>query len=503
MPEGIVGTSNSAPPPSYTTVATPCKEYRAIQDDWDLITTLLGGTRAMRNAQIKYLPQEERESGLAYQARLARSFLYNAFTKSVNRIAAKPFIKPVALGDDMPEQLQEFCENVDGRGSSLTVFAHKMFRTLVAFGACHWLVDYRPNDPGVSLAEGAGLPYWTPVHPRDLIGWKIEYADGTPILVQVRIKECVTVPVDEWNEREVHQIRVIAPDHWEIWRQTTDEQGNPNADEWQLYDTGEWTLGRISLVSVVAPNEDADEVMIGDPPLKDLAWLNVEHWQSSSDQRHILHVVRAPILLAAGFDPDDDTIVVGVNSAVKVADPTARLEYVEHTGAAVEAGQQDLQDLENRMEQLGIELVVAETGDVTATQSAIEAAGAGALLGMLMIRMQDAIENALDFTADWMGIPYDGGSVEISKAFSLPLGDSDDITQLINMRMNGEISQQTFWQELKRRSFLPDDFDPQTEQELIEGETRAQAQLQDELTPPDEMPPPTPSAAGAGAGAAA
>jgi len=31
------------------------------------------------------------------------------------------------------------------------------------------------------------------------------------------------------------------------------------------------------------------------PPLLDLAWLNVEHWQSASDQSNILHVARVPI----------------------------------------------------------------------------------------------------------------------------------------------------------------------------------------------------------------
>jgi hypothetical protein len=36
--------------------------------------------------------------------------------------------------------------------------------------------------------------------------------------------------------------------------------------------------------------------MMGISPLRDVAYLNVKHWQSQSDQDTILHVARVPIL---------------------------------------------------------------------------------------------------------------------------------------------------------------------------------------------------------------
>jgi hypothetical protein len=38
----------------------------------------------------------------------------------------------------------------------------------------------------------------------------------------------------------------------------------------------------------------------GEPPLLDLAYLNVKHWQSQSDQDNILHIARVPILALIG-----------------------------------------------------------------------------------------------------------------------------------------------------------------------------------------------------------
>jgi hypothetical protein len=46
--------------------------------------------------------------------------------------------------------------------------------------------------------------------------------------------------------------------------------------------------------------------MMGISPLRDLAYLNVKHWQSQSDQDTILHVARVPILaISAGTTTRD------------------------------------------------------------------------------------------------------------------------------------------------------------------------------------------------------
>jgi hypothetical protein len=44
---------------------------------------------------------------------------------------------------------------------------------------------------------------------------------------------------------------------------------------------------------------------VGISPLRDLAYLNVKHWQSQSDQDTILHVARVPILALIGGDETD------------------------------------------------------------------------------------------------------------------------------------------------------------------------------------------------------
>jgi|tagenome__1003787_1003787.scaffolds.fasta_scaffold20914429_2 hypothetical protein len=78
-------------------VATPSADYDEHFQRLDLQRTLMGGTRAMRRAGTRYLPQEQAEENAAYAARLARSTLFNAYRKTVEKMTGKVFAKPIAI----------------------------------------------------------------------------------------------------------------------------------------------------------------------------------------------------------------------------------------------------------------------------------------------------------------------------------------------------------------------------------------------------------------------
>jgi len=64
-----------------------------------------------------------------------------------------------------------------------------------------------------------------------------------------------------------------------------------------------------------------------------------------------------------------------------------------------------------------------------------------------------------------------GGTTEVFKDFGIESEDLQDVDLLLRSRMAGEISQMTFWDEIKRRSLLSDDFDPKTEVDLLDIES--------------------------------
>jgi hypothetical protein len=432
-------------PAQQATPATPSPEVEAMAQEWPLITALLGGTSTMRAAGKEYLPQAPAESDAAYQYRLSTSTLFNGFRRTVETLAGKPFSEPLHLNDDVPPAIVEYEKDIDLEGRNLQAFAHGAIQTALAYGLAHILVDYPPTPVGTleDQRKSGARPYFVAIHPKNLLGWKSERINGAETLTQIRIMESAREDDGEWGVKIIPQVRVLERDNFRIYRQNEKE-------EWFLFGEGEVSLGMIPLVTIYG---DRTGFMTARPPLLDLAYLNVEHWQSSSDQSNILHVARVPILFAAGFE--DGQLTIGANTAVAATDPNAKLQYVEHTGAAIGAGRESLKALEERMSLMGAQMLVRKPGSRTATEKAIDTAESDCALSAVVLNAEDALEQALDFMAKWEGLE-DGGSIEINDDFGGWM-DTLDETTLLRCRELGILSAETVFNELQRRKVISEE----------------------------------------------
>jgi hypothetical protein len=448
-------------------IATRTPEVDRMLDAAELVRCLMAGTAAMRAAGEKYLPIEQRETRAAYDARLKRSTLFNAFGKTARDQTGRVFRKPIVLKDDVPEPIVAFAENIDLTGRHINVFARDVFFDALQTGITFILVDAPPADgeiKTVAQEKAAGRrPYIVHIPLERLIGWKSTLVNGVETLTQVRIKECVSEPDGEYAEKSVDQIRVLEPGKWRTFRKKA-TTGVAATDEWEPFEEGTSSLNEITLVPVYT---NRTGFMTGSPPLAELADLNVAHYQSQSDQRNILHVARVPILYGAGFEAAD-TIEIGASSMVRTSNPDARLEYVEHSGQAISSGDKDLQNLEFQMQTMGLQLLVSQPGQ-TATGEIRDDAKEMSPLAMMAQALADALETALGFMAQYIGLGADaGGSVEVNTDFGVV--GSADTTTLLSAVNAGQISRLTFWRELQRRAVLADDFDPEAEAQRLEAE---------------------------------
>lgn len=443
------------------TVATRSSELDKLASDWDLAATLLGGTKAMRTAGEIYLPRFPKEDVKAYKARLESSVLFPAFPRTVASLAGKPFSKAITVGDDVPGRIKDWCDDVDLQGRNLHVFGASVFRTAMSHGMSGILVEYpvvrQVATRVLSQADEAAMkvrPYMVEIKPSQLLGWRIIRVNGSWALSQLRFKECVTEPDGPYGETEIEQVRVIMPTSWEIHRKN-------EKDEWVLYDFGINTLGVVPYVPVYTERVG---YMVSKPPLIELAHLNVAHWQSYSDQRNIVHVARVPILAAIGVE-DNYELIIGAQSATKLP-MDADLKYVEHTGSCIEAGRNDLKDLEERMRQIGAELLVLAPGQVTASQVISEDAVSKCLLQSYAEQFEDSLDAALDLMAKWAN-ERTGGHVALYKDFGVATLAEASSKLLLDMNLAGKISDETLHEEMQRRGILSPDSDWDEEKEKL------------------------------------
>ena len=422
---------------------------------WDLIAALMGGTAAMRQAGEKYLPKAPAESDDAYKYRRSVSTLYGAYRRTVETMASRPFSEPIQLGEDIPAGLLPYLEDTDLEGRDLQSFAHGVFQTALAYGLSHILVEF-PRTPAVAtLADEKAVgarPYLVNLDPRNIIGWRAERIAGVTTLTMLRLMEQITEAAGAWGTQTVSQVRVLERTRWSTYRQNGQK-------EWVFFEEGPVTIGVIPLATIYTGRDD---FLTAVPPLLPLAYLNVEHWQSASDQQNILHVARVPILFASGFGAD--ALKIGAGAAVTNDDPSAKLGYVEHSGAAIEAGRQSLLDLEERMGSLGAELLVSDPAAAaqTATKVATDVAEQTSALAAMVNNLEDSIAQALGFMARWAGLGDQGGTVELEGNYEAI--DPLDVQSLVAAKEAGILSAETVFLEFQRLGMLDEDLTWEDEQ---------------------------------------
>lgn len=434
---------------------------------------LMGGTEAMRLAGKLFLPQFAAESEEAYQARLKASWLFNGYRKTVRDMTGRVFAKTVEL-KDAPEQVEAWAENIDMQGQDLSMFALRVFTDALEGPGIAWIMVDAPRREGVvTLTEAQAnnlRPYFVHLSCEEVLGWRTGVVNNVTVVTQLRIHEWITVPKpdDEFAESRVEQIRVLdrtdggvltriyrkADGVVDVWREVEEESAVSPLTEITvapvyLNRTGFWTC---------------------DPVLDDLADINIAHWQSQSDQRNILHVARVPILHVAGRGGEDGPLTIGAQNAISSADPAAKVEWVEHSGAAIGAGRQDLKDLEFQMETFGLQLLVARDGQQSATGEALDAAKETSQLAMMADALEDALEQAVKWMGDYAKIDLTGADVEVNKQFGVTMMTAQELTVMLNAVNTGNLSRQTLIEEMARRGVIRPDIDPEDEAERIDGQ---------------------------------
>lgn len=447
-------------------VSRTCTAYDDMARKWPLLRDLMGGTMAMRAAGVTWLPKETDEKDANYQVRLNRSILFAGYSDTVEKLTGKPFEKPVTLQGELPAKLAEIAADVDGTGYGLTPFARDCFRSALKYGLTHVLVDYPRVPTTVDLGTERQLqirPRPVLVEPTQLIGWTTSESDsGPPALTAIRIREQITVPDGKYGDKTANRIRVYTTTTWELW----EEKGK----EWVKIQEGTHTFGSVPLATCYFQRTG---FMTADPPLEDLAWLNLAHWQSMSDQRNILRFARFAILFAKGFEKStiEAGFTIGPAQVIGTTNDNASLQYIEHTGKAIEAGENDLRQLEQRMEVLSMQPFIRQSGDVKATSMAISESKSQSEIHGWIHELEGMLRRVFGLAAQWVGekVP-ENFKVDVFSEFNLTMGASTDTGELLKAREARQISHATYLSEVKRRGLLSENLDIEKEVEAVKAE---------------------------------
>ena len=435
--------------------------------DNKVIGVLLGGTNAMRAAGRAYLPQWAQETDEAYQTRLATSTLLPALKETIGQMVGRVFFKDIDTVN-VADGLKPLLVNFDLQNNALPVFCSAWFADALAKGASYVLVAFPKAAGNKTLADDKAQgvrPYAVLVKNADVLGLRYELRGGVPVCTQFRYRQMVTVYDGDFGERSVEQINVL-------------EAGRTR--RYQPNETGEMVLQDeavllrnglpLDFVPVVDLVLESTGFFVGKPPLLELAHLNIKHWQSQSDQDNITHYVRVPLLAYSGSE-DMQAIAAAAGSLIKLGADGA-ISYVEHSGAAIDAGVKSLEKLESDMQTAGAKLLIRSKLALTDSQARDEQGKEISLLRHYANLLEDAIGRVLDMMARWQGID-NGGTVEISGNIDADFNPDASLDVLVKMYVAGVLSQQTLFEEAKRRGVVSNMVDWAVERERLKAEQEA------------------------------
>ena len=453
------------------TVDAPNNSWVRMEPGWLLIEQLLKGTRGIRQGHRKFLPQFPREADESYDVRLSKAVLSPFYKRLELLLAGMLTRKPVRL-TDVSDQVTEQLFDVDLQGNDLQTWLFNTARVALRYGHVGVLVD-------APRAGENGRPYWITISPRELLGWRTEIADGKQRLTMLRIAETVTVPDGKYGEKDVERVRVLTPGAYEIHEK--DEKG-----DYKVVDEGRTSLSEIPFAVAYA---NRTGVMESIPPLDDIAELNLQHYQVSSDLSNILSVSAIPLLAIYGFPQSAEEISAGASEALALPE-SARSEYIEPSGNSFDAQFKQLEQIENKINGLGLAAVLgAKLVGESAEAKRIDRSQGDSTMMVIAQQMQDLIDNCLRFHAEYLQQPV-AGSSQVNRDFMGQRLEPQEIQALLQLYTAGTITQDTLLNELANGDVLSEDFDIEEEVEatqnggLIEME-QPQPEPREESTMPE------------------
>jgi len=209
----------------------------------------------------------------------------------------------------------------------------------------------------------------------------------------------------------------------------------------------------------------------------DAADLQITLYQDESGLQHIKAMAGYPMLAANGMKPamsaDNKTpkkVSIGpMRVLYGIPDGNGghgEWKFIEPNANSMEFLKKDIAATKQDLRELGRQPLTALSAQLTTVTTSIAAGKAKSAVTAWALGLKDSLQNALIITAMYVGSEYKT-EVNIYTGFDNVTDDGSDLDALNAARDRGDLSQQTYWQEYKRRKVLSPEFNAEDEERRL------------------------------------
>lgn len=460
-------------------------------DYWNLTDDLLSGYEVMKARGVAYLPKFADEASDQYEQRLNATEFTNVYRDIIESLSGKPFEEAITLvptkqgeGDkattrDPDERIKEFCDDVDGAGSNLTVFAAGTFFNGIN-SAIDWIwVDYPTVDTSRIRSQADAKaenirPFWSHVLGRNVLEATAKLINGKETLVRMRVLEPGNPNHVRLFERSSDGVV-----YWGLFKEVKETN---TKSKWQLVDSGEITIGIIPFVPFATGRRDGRTYRYF-PVMRDAADKAKQQYQKESALKWIKQLAAYPMLAANGIKPlmsaDGKTpqkLAIGPNVVLySVPDGQGNVgswAYVQPSAEILKFLSEDIKSSMEQLRELGRQPLSAQSANLTVITTAFAAGKSKSAVGAWVTLLKSTLENALIITAMWWNIKDFKPELKIYNDFDDFASDqAADQGALEFMRTNKDLSHENYIKEQKRRNVIDPDMDEEENDKQLLDET--------------------------------
>jgi len=437
------------------------KEYKSKEPEWTKIEAVMGGESAMKYAGTMYLPKLSGQTDDEYNAYISRGSFFNAFKRTVIGLTGAVVRKEPQI--KCPPTVDNLLPFITLNGESIQEVIRVVIENQIEYGYFGILVDAPVVDENQAKIGSAANPYFALYPAATILNLQTKQIGDESKLVMLCLSEKVDLPSTDNPFVMVSEdrVRVLTIEGGilvvKVYRKVLQENNKKEiweqvgGDMYPKIRGKNWTEIPFVFFGCIS-NSPIPE----DPPLIDLANLNIKHWQVNVDYYHGLHYCALPTPYACGFGKDT-TLYLGALKAWISEDPTAKCGFLEFTGQGLEAVVKALERIEAQMAVMGARLLEDQKKAAEAADTVrMHFSGDSATLSSIVNSSEQGFIKALNYLAQWIGAK-ESSEVKLNREFVSEKLSAQDITALLQARQAGEISQDTFLYKLQLGEILPAD----------------------------------------------
>lgn len=455
-------------------------EYSKNLIKWQLMRDALAG----EVAKEKYVPKLSDQEADEYSAYVGRAEFYNATARTQVALTGLLFAKPPKV--ELPEALKTIGENISLDDDTLEALAKNIADECLSVGRCGVLVDL----PSVEKADYSKLEaerlnlraYATLYKAENIINWKTTKINGSNVTSLVVLAETYAEPTqDEFVDKIKTRYRVLDL-HDGYYRQrvfSETKAGNFEVVS-EIYPSANG--GKLEYLPFTFFNVNDLKTSVEKPPLLDLAKVNISHFRSEVDLEHGTHFTALPTPYVTGYQGESsEKLKIGSTAVWVINDPSAKVGFLEFSGAGLSTLENRIAVKEKRMSILGARLLLDEKKTAEATETLqMRKSGENAVLTNVASTISEGVASFLKDVAFFENIASENLIYEINTDYNLTMIEPQLLAQIIAGIQSGDIPNEVLYDALLKGELMP---------KTIQSYEDYQAKLEQarpQVTPSDE-----------------